>query len=123
MIHPLVSYQWYSLPVCEGSFPLGICVKTWYGISLPKKLIEEFAKKVDKLYIFEELEPVIEEQVKAWGIECIGKEIFTRGMSPVQTSCVRKYWDRMLRQNHIRTFRRVRRFCVRDVRIYILRTE
>ena len=45
---------------------------------LPKKLIEEFAKKVDKLYIFEELEPVIEEQVKAWGIECIGKEIFTR---------------------------------------------
>lgn len=45
---------------------------------LPKKLIEEFAKKVDKLYIFEELEPVMEEQIKAWGIECIGKEIFTR---------------------------------------------
>ncbi len=44
---------------------------------LPKKLIEEFASKVDKLYIFEELEPVIEEQVKAWGIEAIGKEIFT----------------------------------------------
>jgi len=44
---------------------------------LPKKLIQEFASKVDKLYIFEELEPVIEEQVKSWGIECIGKEIFT----------------------------------------------
>ena len=44
---------------------------------LPKKLIEEFASKVDKLYIVEELEPVIEEQVKSWGIECIGKEIFT----------------------------------------------
>ncbi len=44
---------------------------------LPKKLIEEFASKVDKLYIFEELEPVIEEQVKSWGIKCIGKEIFT----------------------------------------------
>ena len=44
---------------------------------LPRKLIEEFASKVDKLYIFEELEPVIEEQVKSWGIECIGKEIFT----------------------------------------------
>lgn len=44
---------------------------------LPKKLIEEFASKVEKLYIFEELEPVIEEQVKSWGIECIGKEIFT----------------------------------------------
>ena len=44
---------------------------------LPKTLIEEFASKVDKLYIFEELEPVIEEQVKSWGIECIGKELFT----------------------------------------------
>lgn len=44
---------------------------------LPKKLIEEFASKVEKLYIVEELEPVIEEQVKAWGIPCIGKEILT----------------------------------------------
>ena len=44
---------------------------------LPKKLIEEFASKVETLYIVEELEPVIEEQVKSWGIKCIGKEIFT----------------------------------------------
>lgn len=44
---------------------------------LPKKLIQEFASKVDKLYIFEELEPVIEEQVRSWGIDAIGKEIFT----------------------------------------------
>lgn len=44
---------------------------------LPRRLIEEFASKVDKLYIFEELEPVIEEQVKSWGIRAAGKEIFT----------------------------------------------
>lgn len=44
---------------------------------LPRKLIEEFASKVDTLYIFEELEPVIEEQVKSWGIKALGKEIFT----------------------------------------------
>ncbi len=44
---------------------------------LPKKLIQEFASKVDTLYIVEELEPVIEEQVKSWGIQAIGKEIFT----------------------------------------------
>ena len=43
---------------------------------LPKKLIEEFASKVDTLYIVEELEPVIEEQVKSWGIQCVGKDIF-----------------------------------------------
>lgn len=44
---------------------------------LPRKLIEEFAKKVDKLYIVEELDPIIEEQVKSWGIEAVGKEILT----------------------------------------------
>ncbi len=44
---------------------------------LPRKLIEEFASKVDKLYIFEELEPVFEEQIKSWGIKAQGKEIFT----------------------------------------------
>ncbi len=44
---------------------------------LPKKLIKEFASKVDRLIIFEELEPVIEEQVRAMGIECDGKNIFT----------------------------------------------
>ncbi len=45
---------------------------------LPRKLIEEFAAKVERLYIFEELEPVIEEQVKSWGIlKAVGKELFT----------------------------------------------
>lgn len=44
---------------------------------LPRRLIEEFAAKVDVLYIVEELDPVIEEQVKSWGIQAIGKEILT----------------------------------------------
>lgn len=44
---------------------------------LPRKLIEDFASKVDKLYVFEELDPLIETQVKSWGIKATGKEIFT----------------------------------------------
>lgn len=44
---------------------------------LPRKLIEEFAASVENLYIVEELDPVIEEQVKSWGIKAIGKEILT----------------------------------------------
>ncbi|MBE5894831.1 MAG: indolepyruvate ferredoxin oxidoreductase subunit alpha [Lachnospiraceae bacterium] len=44
---------------------------------LPKKLIEEFASKVETLYVVEELEPLMEEQIKSWGIKAIGKEIFT----------------------------------------------
>lgn len=44
---------------------------------LPRKRIEDFASKVDTLYVIEELDPVIETQVKSWGIKAIGKEIFT----------------------------------------------
>ena len=44
---------------------------------LPRKLIEEFASKVDTLYIVEELDLLTELQVRSWGIKCIGKEIFT----------------------------------------------
>ncbi|MBR2044386.1 MAG: indolepyruvate ferredoxin oxidoreductase subunit alpha [Clostridia bacterium] len=44
---------------------------------LPDKLIKEFAKKVKKLYVIEELDPVIESHVKALGIDCIGKELFS----------------------------------------------
>ena len=45
---------------------------------LPKKLIEDFIAQVDTVYVFEELEPVIEEQVRAWGYDVKGKELFTR---------------------------------------------
>ena len=68
-----IPYQ-YVKEVC----PEASVLKLGMVNPLPKKLIEEFASKVDKLYIFEELEPVIEEQVKAWGIACMGKELFTR---------------------------------------------
>ena len=45
---------------------------------LPKKLIEQFVGEVDEVYVFEELEPVIEEQVRAWGLKVKGKECFTK---------------------------------------------
>ena len=44
---------------------------------LPEKKIKEFASKYDKVYIIEELDPVIEEFVKSLGIEVIGKDSFT----------------------------------------------
>ncbi len=44
---------------------------------LPKDLIKEFASKVKKLYVIEELEPFIENQVKVMGLEAEGKELFT----------------------------------------------
>ena len=44
---------------------------------LPQQMIRDFAAKVDTLYVVEELDPVIETQVRAMGIDCKGKEIFT----------------------------------------------
>jgi len=43
---------------------------------LPEKLIRDFASKVKKIYVIEELDPFLEEQIRAMGIEVIGKAIF-----------------------------------------------
>ncbi len=68
-----IAYQ-YVKEVCPNASVLKLGLVN----PLPKKLIEDFASKVDTLYVFEELEPVIEEQVKAWGINVIGKDSFTK---------------------------------------------
>jgi indolepyruvate ferredoxin oxidoreductase alpha subunit len=41
---------------------------------LPEKLIKEFAKEVKTLYVVEELEPFIENQIRKMGINVIGKD-------------------------------------------------
>lgn len=61
----------------KEALPTASVLKLGMVNPLPKKLIAEFAQKVEKLYIVEELDPVIEEQVKSWGIKAVGKEIFT----------------------------------------------
>ena len=42
---------------------------------LPMALIRDFASKVEKLYIIEELDGYMEGEIKAAGIDCIGKEL------------------------------------------------
>ena len=43
---------------------------------LPVELIKDFAAKVRKLYVIEELDPFIEEHCRKIGVEVIGKELF-----------------------------------------------
>ncbi|MBR6406337.1 MAG: indolepyruvate ferredoxin oxidoreductase subunit alpha [Lachnospiraceae bacterium] len=52
-------------------------LKLGMAYPMPEKLIRDFAAKCEKLYIVEELDPFIEEHVRALGIGCIGKEQFT----------------------------------------------
>ena len=44
---------------------------------LPMDLIKKFAAQVEKLYVIEELDPFMEEQIKAAGIDCVGKDLTT----------------------------------------------
>ncbi len=53
-------------------------LKLGFVFPLPMDKIREFASQVETLYIIEELEPFIEEQLKAAGIACIGKEKIPR---------------------------------------------
>ena len=68
-----IPYQ-YSKEACPDASILKLGIIN----PLPKKLIEDFISKVKKVYVVEELEPVIEEQIKSWGYEVVGKEIFTK---------------------------------------------
>ena len=61
----------------KEALPKASVLKLGLIYPLPEHTIREFAGKVDKLYIVEELEPFFEDQIKAMGIEVIGKDIFT----------------------------------------------
>ena len=66
-----VAYQ-YAREVLAGfSF-----LKLGMTYPLPAEMIREFAAGVETLVVVEELDPFIEEQVRALGLEVIGKEFF-----------------------------------------------
>ncbi len=44
---------------------------------MPKQKIIDFAKEYEKVYVIEELDPIIEDHCKALGLNVIGKEVFT----------------------------------------------
>jgi len=68
-----IAYQYV-----KEAFPNASMLKFGLVNPISKQLVEEFVSKVETVYVFEELEPVIEEQVRAWGFDVKGKECFTR---------------------------------------------
>ncbi len=65
------SYQ-YVKEVCGDSVSI---LKIGLVNPLPDRLIKEFASKVEKLIVVEELDPVIEDHCKALGLKVSGKDI------------------------------------------------
>ncbi len=68
-----IAYQ-YVKEVC----PEASVLKLGLVNPISRELVEEFISQVETVYVFEELEPVIEEQVRAWGFSVKGKELFTK---------------------------------------------
>lgn len=66
-----ISYQY-----AKEVLPKAHILKLGMVYPLPEQLIRDFAARCKTLYVIEELDPFIEEQVKALGIEVKGKEIF-----------------------------------------------
>ncbi len=60
----------------KDAFPDYSYLKLGMVYPLPERMIRDFASRVKKLYVVEELDPFIEEQVRAMGIPVIGKEVF-----------------------------------------------
>jgi indolepyruvate ferredoxin oxidoreductase alpha subunit len=57
-------------------FPEASFLKLGMTFPLPKNLILEFAKGIQKILVIEELDPFLEEQIKAMGVPVSGKEYF-----------------------------------------------
>ncbi len=66
-----VSYQYAREAMPGASF-----LKLGMVYPLPKEMIRTFASRVEKVFVVEELDPFIEEQVRAMGIEVTGKRAF-----------------------------------------------
>jgi len=73
----------------KEAFPNASFLKLGLVYPMPEKLIRDFAAKVDKVYVVEELDPVIENQCKILGIDVVGKEIFSL-LGEYNTNMVKK---------------------------------
>ncbi len=65
------AYQYAKEAIPSASF-----LKLGMTFPMPVNLIKQFAQKVDKLYVIEELESIIETHCKALGLDVVGKELF-----------------------------------------------
>ncbi len=59
-------------------FPEASVLKLGMVNPLPQRLIEEFVGEVEEVFVIEELEPVIEEQIRSWGLCVNGKALLTK---------------------------------------------
>ena len=62
----------------KDAFPNASFLKLGLTYPIPQQRIRDFAQSVEKCYVVEELEPFLEDQIKALGIAVIGKDVLPR---------------------------------------------
>jgi indolepyruvate ferredoxin oxidoreductase alpha subunit len=60
------------------AFPGASFLKLGMTYPLPHKMLHKFASQVEKIFVIEELDPFLEESIRALGINVIGKEFIPR---------------------------------------------
>jgi indolepyruvate ferredoxin oxidoreductase alpha subunit len=68
-----VAYQY-----AREIFPEASVLRLGMTYPLPPGLVRDFAARVDRLIVIEELDPFLEEEIKLLGVACEGKSIFPR---------------------------------------------
>jgi indolepyruvate ferredoxin oxidoreductase alpha subunit len=68
-----ISYQY-----AKEVFPDASYLKLGMTYPLPSKMIKRFARRIEKLYVVEELDPFLEEQIRSLGISVEGKSRLPR---------------------------------------------
>lgn len=68
-----ISYQYV-----EEALPNASVLKLGMVWPLPENLIRDFASKVKTCYVVEELDPFLENNIRAMGIKVVGKELFPK---------------------------------------------
>ncbi|MBW2122181.1 MAG: 4Fe-4S binding protein [Deltaproteobacteria bacterium] len=85
-------YQSVKEILPEASF-----LKRGFTYPLPEALIREFAAQVKELYVVEELEPFIEDQIKAMGLQVRGQDLRSHG-GPLSKEALRDGLAEVLRK-------------------------
>jgi len=66
-----ISYQYV-----KEALPMASVLKLGFTWPLPENLIRSLAQEVETLYVIEENEPYLEEQIRALGLQVMGKALF-----------------------------------------------
>jgi indolepyruvate ferredoxin oxidoreductase alpha subunit len=76
----------------KEAFPEFTILKLGLSNPLPTNLIKQFAAKVEKILVVEELDPVLEEQIRALGIQVLdhATELNMMEMNPMRLMALRK---------------------------------